>query len=165
MQDSQTYAARAHDERAHGADERHATPGPAIPAGFVPIGDGAEAFLKTAGPIYARRNDAGLLDLGFHALQRHANRFGFVHGGMLATLVDYAVGVNLLDAENPVPMSTISLNIDFIGAARIGQWLQTCVQVDKAHGRVRFCSCAMHDGDGLLVLRASGVFSAALRSK
>lgn len=129
-----------------------------IPEGFVPVE--YEAFMETIGPVYMRRNTGGLLDIGCLTLPRHANRFGSVHGGMLATLVDYAVGLNLLDADAPTTrLGTVSLNIDFISAGLLGEWLQLTVQVDKAHGRLRFCSCAMRGRNGRLVLRASGVFS------
>lgn len=134
---------------------------PIAPAGFSPVED--EAFMATVGPLFVRRNDMGLWDVGFRALPHHANRFGSVHGGMLATLVDYAVGLNLLDPHVPnARLGTVSLNIDFISASMIGEWLQVRVQVDKAQGRLRFCSCAMHSECGRLVLRASGVFSSTL---
>lgn len=136
----------------------------AIPEGFEPVVN--EAFMETVGPIYVRRNDAGAWDLGCLALPRHANRFGAVHGGMLATLVDYAIGLNLLEAGAPdIRLGTVSLNIDFISAGLLGEWLLVRVQIDKSQGRLRFCSCAMYGSGGRLVLRASGVFSAAPLSK
>lgn len=129
-----------------------------IPTGFVLVEQ--EPFIATVGSLYTRRNDAGLWDIGCHALPHHANRFGYVHGGMLATLVDYAVGFNVLGAHaQGIRLSTVSLNIDFISAGQIGEWLEARVQVDKAQGRLRFCSCTMHGDNDRLVLRASGVFS------
>lgn len=132
-----------------------------VPAGFVPIQK--EAFMTTVGPLYRRRNGPTRWDIGMRALPQHANRFGTVHGGMLATIVDYAVGLNLLEEdETPVRLGTVSLNIDFVSAGQLGEWLQATVQVDKSQGRLRFCSCAMHANDNRLVLRASGVFAATL---
>ena len=71
---------------------------PIIPAGFVLVE--GEAFMETAGPVYVRRSADGLWDLGCLALPRHANRFGTVHGGMLATLARHAakaLGVRPVD--------------------------------------------------------------------
>ena len=131
-----------------------------IPAGFVLVE--GEAFMETAGPVYVRRSADGLWDLGCLALPRHANRFGTVHGGMLATLVDYALGFNLLQLEaEDIRLGTVSLNIDFVSAGVVGEWLLTQVQMDKHYGRLRFCSCTMRGESGRLVLRASGVLSAA----
>lgn len=134
----------------------------AVPQGFEPVLN--EAFMTTVGPLYTRRSDVNRWEVGVLALPRHANRYGTVHGGMLATVVDYAVGLNLIDedGEEPVRLGTVSLNIDFVSAGRLGEWLQVVVQVDKAQGRLRFCSCTMHANDSRLVLRASGVFSASV---
>ena len=130
-----------------------------IPEGFAPVEH--EAFMETVGPVYARRNAAGSWDLGCLALPSHANRFGSVHGGMLATLADYAIGFNLLKESAPnMRLGTVSLNIDFISAGAVGEWLLIQTQVDKNHGRLRFCSCTLHGDNGRLVLRASGVLSA-----
>ena len=134
----------------------------AVPAGFTEIL--GEAFMETVGPVYARHNEEGLWDIGCLALPQHANRFGSVHGGMLATLVDYAVGYNLLGAGPPsMLLGTVSLNLDFVSSARLGEWLVAKVTVDKNHGRLRFCSCALYAGSGRLVVRASGVFSSAVK--
>jgi len=133
-----------------------------VPAGFTEIL--GEAFMETVGPIYARQNEEGLWDIGCLALPQHANRFGAVHGGMLATLVDYAVGFNLLGAGEPsMLLGTVSLNIDFISSGQLGEWLVVKVTIDKNHGRLRFCSCALYGDNDRLVLRASGVFSSAVK--
>lgn len=133
-----------------------------VPAGFTEIL--GEAFMETVGPIYIKQNEEGLWDIGCVALPQHANRFGGVHGGMLATLVDYAVGVNILGAGEPsMLLSTVSLNIDFIDSGRLGEWLVAKVVIDKNNGRLRFCSCALYGDNSRLLLRASGVFSSAVR--
>lgn len=133
-----------------------------VPGGFTEIR--GEAFMETVGPIYVRQNEEGLWDIGCLAMPQHANRFGGVHGGMLATLVDYAVGFNLLSTGEPSTLlGTVSLNIDFISSGRLGEWLVVKVTIDKSHGRLRFCSCALYGDNDRLVLRASGVFSSAVK--
>jgi acyl-coenzyme A thioesterase PaaI-like protein len=134
-----------------------------VPAGFREVR--GEAFMETVGPIYARDTGHGTWDIACRAGLQHANRFGGVHGGMLATLVDYALGFNLLgegQAQAPaIVLSTVSLNIDFVSGARMGEWLVVCTSIDKAQGRIRFCHCEMRADGGRLVLRAGGVLSAA----
>jgi len=135
-------------------------PGPAaVPEGFVPLEP--EAFMETVGPVYMRQDAQGVWELGCRALPRHANRFGSVHGGMLATLVDYAVGINLLkDGAPGLRLGTVSLNIDFISAGRVGEWLLAQVRMEKRHGRLRFCSCTLQGDDGRLILKGNAVLSA-----
>ena len=130
-----------------------------VPEGFVPLEP--EAFMETVGPVYMRQDAQGVWELGCRALPRHANRFGSVHGGMLATLVDYAVGINLLkDGAPGLRLGTVSLNIDFISAGRVGEWLLAQVRMEKKHGRVRFCSCTLQGDDGRLILKGNAVLSA-----
>ncbi|WP_159915662.1 PaaI family thioesterase [Pantoea sp. 18069] len=134
-----------------------------VPPGFREVR--GEAFMETVGPIHARDAGDGTWDIGCRAGPQHANRFGGVHGGMLATLVDYALGFNLLgEGHEEAPailLSTVSLNIDFVSGARMGEWLVVSTRIDKAQGRIRFCHCEMRADAGRLVLRASGVLSAA----
>ena len=131
----------------------------AVPEGFVPLEP--EAFMETVGPVYMRQDAQGVWELGCRALPRHANRFDSVHGGMLATLVDYAVGINLLkDGAPGLRLGTVSLNIDFISAGRVGEWLLAQVRMEKKHGRLRFCSCTLQGDDGRLILKGNAVLSA-----
>ncbi len=134
-----------------------------VPPGFREVR--GEAFMETVGPIYAREASDGSWDIGCLAGPQHANRFGGVHGGMLATLVDYALGFNVLDegrgGRPAMQLSTVSLNINFVSGAREGEWLEVTTRIDKAHGRIRFCHCEMRAPGARLVLRASGVMSAA----
>jgi len=132
---------------------------PPVPPGYIAIPD--EPFLGTVGPVYRRRTAGGYWDIGCRALPCHGNRFGRVHGGMLATLADYALGFNLLAGADPgLQLATVSLNIDFQAGARIGEWIEASVSIDKQIGRIRFATGLLRGGAGQLLLRASGVFSA-----
>ncbi|CAN7769579.1 PaaI family thioesterase [Caballeronia sp. LjRoot34] len=141
-------------------DSEHEAADWVVPAGFCPVP--SEGFLDTVGPVYMREDDAGGLCIASQMLERHRNQGGNVHGGMLATLADYAIGFNLLQiGERPTRFGTVSLNIDFVSNGRIGEWLEATVTTDKAAGRVRFASCVIRGDGGRLVVRASGVFSAS----
>lgn len=132
------------------------------PKGFELLVD--EPFVSDVGPVYARKNVDYLWDIGFHPLQRHANRFGVVHGGMLATLVDFAIGYNLMQMSPPNGLlSTVNLNIDYVGAAKVGKWIQATISIEKSGGRLKFCTCNLYDEDNRLIVKASGVFSSAIK--
>ena len=130
------------------------------PDGFVPS-DLAECFLVHVGPLYMRP-DATIAGIGFvlafRASPQHTNRYGVVHGGMLATLADTAIGANLALARGQVDTTlTLNLNLDFIAAARVGEWVEAHVHLTKEQGRVRFGDCELRVAERV-VLRASAVF-------
>jgi len=96
--------------------------------------------------------------LAFRAAPQHANRYGVVHGGMLATLADTAIGANLSRTGGQVEtLLTLSLNIDFIAAAQVGDWIEAHTHLTKERGRVRFGNCELRVAQRV-VLRANAVF-------
>ncbi|HWU79867.1 MAG TPA: PaaI family thioesterase, partial [Caulobacter sp.] len=79
-------------------------------------------------PLYAKPA-ADRLVLGARVREAHCNSRGMPHGGFLAALADNAMGlslgVNLAAARQPVGgLVTVSLTLDYLGAAKLGQWLE-----------------------------------------
>ncbi|MDB5848744.1 MAG: esterase [Rhodoferax sp.] len=132
-----------------------------VPEGFT-AADLPEGFLEHVGPLYTRADagGAGTFVLAFRAGPQHVNRYGVVHGGMLATLADTAIGANLARTGNGVDTTlTVSLSLDYLAGGRVGDWIEAHVLLTKPRGRVRFGQCEVRCGASLLV-RASAVFSA-----
>jgi uncharacterized protein (TIGR00369 family) len=131
-----------------------------IPAGFEPFA-GAGPFVSLLGPLYRRRTVDGRSVLGLHVTARHANHIGVAHGGLLATLADAALGMNL--SRHPRynrPLVTVNLNTDFLSSAQVGEWLEIEVELRRLGGRLAFADCLISAGERL-VLRATGVFAVA----
>ena len=86
-----------------------------IPAGFIPL-PRSSPLLDLLGPIYCR--GCGLqLVIGLRADSRHANGRGTVHGGVLATLADVAMGYAMAFASQPpLALITASMTLDYLGA-------------------------------------------------
>src|ERR1700678_3606787 len=82
-------------------------------------------------PIYAWRA-ASEFRLGFRAAAAHANSRGFVHGGLISALADNAMGLScgqkLADISGLV---TVSLSLDFVASAQVGQWVEIRPEVIK----------------------------------
>ena len=131
----------------------------AAPAGYVPC-DLDEGFLLHVGPLWTRpAPDGAGFSLAFRATPAHANRYGVVHGGMLATLADTAIGANLARTGVGVDTTlTLNLSLDYLGAARLGDWVEAHVRMTKQHGQVRFGQCEVQVA-GQLLVRASAVFT------
>ena len=128
-----------------------------LPAGFEPLFR-TSPFLETIGPLYYQGKGAGLR-VGPRAAHKHCNARGLVHGGVLATMADIALGYALAYVSDP-PLSlvTASLTLDFAGNAKQGEWLEARVDVQKTGSRLAFANCYISAGEARIV-RASGVFA------
>jgi acyl-coenzyme A thioesterase PaaI-like protein len=133
-----------------------------VPEGFAPH------FRKSGltdpwEPIYSRRG-AGNVAIGLRAGAAHANSRGFVHGGLIAALADNAMGLSCGEAlraqtgQANYSLVTVSLAMDFIGTAKIGQWLEIRPTVLRAGSRICFCDALIY-GDEVLCARANATFS------
>lgn len=129
----------------------------------LPTPDGYELidfkspFMEVNGPIYCRV-DEPVLHLGIRVEQRHCNLTGSMHGGMLATLADFAMGRALGRTRNSnQPLVTLNLNLDYIATTSVGSWVEMHVQLKKPNGGVVFATCEIREGERLMLV-ASGVF-------
>jgi acyl-coenzyme A thioesterase 13 len=128
------------------------------PDGFAPL-DAPGPFSELVGPLYARAADGGTAVVGLRAEERHANPAGTVHGGLLATLCDVAVGQAVRSAADELSAAaTVSLTTDYLAPASPGVWLEASVEVEKLGGRLAFADCSV-TADGAEVVRARAVFS------
>lgn len=134
-----------------------------IPAGFAPIFM-TEPFTTRIGPIYSKTVGNQFL-LGFLVDETHLNIERVVHGGMLSTVADQAIGVNVAHASDQHnDVLTIHLSVDFISPAYLGDWVETTTTLSKVNGRIRFGSCELRVQDRL-VLKASAIFAARSSQK
>jgi uncharacterized protein (TIGR00369 family) len=128
---------------------------PELPAGFAPLPQ-SSPVLDLIGPLYLRRD--GGTTLALQAQDKHCNSRGVVHGGILATLADTALGYALLlDDPGSAGVATVNLSLDYAAAAQRGDWLQAEVQVQRRGRRLAFANCYL-TVEGRPVVRASGVF-------
>lgn len=92
-----------------------------IPEGFEPI-DGLAGFALANGPWYEKTENGRALR-GFLPGPQHANTLGIVHGGMLAAFLDSVMGTAVLRHLDRRAV-TLKLSLDYLGPARVGDWLQ-----------------------------------------
>ncbi|MCB1697188.1 MAG: PaaI family thioesterase [Halioglobus sp.] len=127
-----------------------------VPAGFIPVPTGL-GFTDTIQPSY-RRIEGDSVSFGLVVQQHHGNLMGICHGGVLMTLADIAAANGVNVARGVLAGSpTINLAVDFISAARIGQWIQADVHLVTVKRRFGFCSGAIVNGQGV-VARFNGTF-------
>jgi len=128
----------------------------AIPADFQPLFRTSPA-LEMIGPLYYRGEGRDLV-IGLLVENKHCNARGTVHGGILATLADVALGYAMAFSSNPpVSLTTANLTLDFAGTAKSGDWLEAHVDVQKLGTRLAFANCYINAAAQRIV-RASAVF-------
>jgi len=127
------------------------------PEEFEPIFR-SSPFLDLLGPIYNRRFERGLI-IGLRAAEKHCNARGLVHGGVLSSLADIALGYNAaFSGDDPVPIVTASLTIDYAGSAKLGDWIEIETDVQKVGRKMAFANCYFLVNEKRIA-RASGVFT------
>ena len=129
---------------------------PEIPNGFEPQ-PRRSPLTDPWEPIYWKQT-ADAIILGLWLATPHTNARGFVHGGLIAALTDKAMGHSCGHQLRGVhSLVTISMAIDFISSAQIGQWLTVETDVIKTGNTICFAQCLVK-ADGVAIARANGTF-------
>ncbi|AJA65906.1 MULTISPECIES: PaaI family thioesterase [Bradyrhizobium] len=127
-----------------------------IPDGFEPL------FRKSPltepwEPLYAKNTDKAVI-IGLRLARPHTNGRGLIHGGLIAALADNAMGYSCALVTNwTTSFVTVSLSVDFVGSAEIGQWCSIESDVIKTGKTICFAQCLIK-ADGVVIARASGTF-------
>lgn len=125
--------------------------------GFT-IGARQEGFSGLLGPFFERELGAAGFEYALFIDERHLNPEGFVHGGVLASMVDYVlyrVAGSAAGAGFAVP--TVDLQIQYLGAVKAGTCLTGTGKVLRETRSLVFVHGELAVA-GELVLAASGVY-------
>lgn len=130
-------------------------------AGFDPALLGWEeiedtGFLGLVGPVWQRREGESLA-LAFVAAAKHRNRRGVVQGGMLATLLDRAIGLNVSEANGHRPQATLHLDVHYLDRVQVDEFVEARCKIDRRTKSVTFASGTAFVGSRM-VATASGVW-------
>jgi acyl-coenzyme A thioesterase 13 len=128
-----------------------------IPEGFRKM-EGLSPFNALVGPLYERR-DGDAVSIGLQIEQKHTNSRGICHGGVLATLADLALGYSMLARSGDRgSFLTAHLAVDYAGAAKAGDWLESKVEIQRVGARLAFANCYLVV-NGKPIVRASAIFA------
>jgi acyl-coenzyme A thioesterase PaaI-like protein len=132
-----------------------------VPTGFAKHGRSSPVTAPWE-PIYAYNTPEAFI-LGLWIAEAHCNSRGLLHGGVIAALADNAMGLSVaMRYDPPVAPITVSLGIDYLGMARIGQWLDVTTVFVKTGKALAFASCFVNAA-GLPVARGNASFSTGQR--
>jgi acyl-coenzyme A thioesterase PaaI-like protein len=116
----------------------------------------ADGFIGLVGPLWTRERD-GIHLFAFKAEPKHHNRRGVVQGGMLMTFADRAMGMTCWHANDRQPQATVQLDMHFIDAVRIGEFVEAKCQVVRRTRALVFMAADLVVGDRV-VATANGVW-------
>jgi acyl-coenzyme A thioesterase PaaI-like protein len=103
-----------------------ATPFDPAAAGWEVYKD--EGFVGLVGPFWSRPNGDSVR-YAFMAEPKHHNRRGVVQGGMLMTFADRSMGMTCWYANEKQPQATVQLDVHFIDAVQIGEFVESKCRV------------------------------------
>ena len=127
-----------------------------VPAGFEPLPHGG-AFVEHVGPLYIREEDGVI---GLRVEDRHPNAAGTEMGGLLATLVDVALGHAVrAEAQGDAAVATVSLTTDYLRSGPRGAWLEARTEVERLGGLLALGDCSVRADGEEEVVRARAVFA------
>ena len=127
-----------------------------IPEGFKPFGED-NSFNDAILPVYIKVTDKGPT-IGMLVEKQHCNWSGFLHGGVMMTLMDIALSSAIsftLGKYTSTP--TVSISFDFMAATKAGAWVYADIHSVKLTRTLGFASGMIVGPDGC-VARASGCF-------
>jgi hypothetical protein len=115
-----------------------------IPKGFVPLAR-RSPLTEPWQPIFAKTTDEAVI-LGLRLATPHA------------ALTDAAMGYSCAHRmDNKFSLVTVGLSVDFIGSAKIGEWLTIESNVVKTGSTICFVQC-LAIADDAVIARANATF-------
>lgn len=125
-----------------------------VPSGFAP--HTVSAFAASVGPLFRRFED-GVPVLGVRTEARHANMMGAVHGGLVLTLADTALGSYIRSLVGEGRAVTVDMHATFLRGARIGQWVEARPSLERLGRQMAFATATVV-ANGTEIARVSGSF-------
>ena len=125
-----------------------------IPEGFEPHFR-KSPFTDPWEPLYSKKTDKSV---SMRLARPHTNSRGLIHGGLIASLADNSMGYSCGQAMDwTTSFVTVSLAVDYIGSAQIGQWLAVECEVIKTGSTLCFAQ-SLIKADNVVIARANGTF-------
>lgn len=125
-------------------------------SGWIRVDD--DDFIGHVGPLYHRPfGEDGIGRFRFDSDRRHRNRGGMVHGGMLATFADRALGMTARQCDGERAQVTVQLDIHYMSPAIVGETVEMECRIVTQTRSLIFLDGEMHV-DERAVAMARGVW-------
>ena len=116
-----------------------------------------QGFMKHNGGVLFRNISETEYEFKSTINKNHLNAAGITHGGYLSALVDAGAGTAAHRSAENSPCVTISLDLKFIGASKIGDEIVGYVKILKKTKTLVFLFCELKSNNKIIT-SASGVW-------
>ena len=114
-------------------------------------------FMKHNGGILFRKISDTEFEFKTVVDEIKLNSAGITHGGYICSIIDAGAGTAAHRASNNFPCVTISLDVKFIGATKLGDEIKGFTKIQKITKSMVFLICHL-ESNSKLVASASGVW-------
>ena len=114
-------------------------------------------FMKHNGGVLFRTKSKSEYEFKTTINENHLNAAGITHGGYLSALIDAGAGTAAHRAAGNAPCVTISLDLKFIEASRLGDEIIGFIKIQKKTHSLVFLICNLKCNDKIIT-SASGVW-------
>ena len=114
-------------------------------------------FMKHNGGLLFREISETEFEFKTTIKENHLNTIGITHGGYISSIIDSGAGTGAHRAANHSPCVTISLDIKFIGASKLGDKIIGYTKIQKKTNSLVFLICHLQC-KGKMIATASGVW-------
>ena len=114
-------------------------------------------FMKNNGGLLFRSISDNEYEFKSIINENHLNAAGITHGGYLSALIDAGAGTAAHRVAKNAPCVTISLDIKFIGASKVGDEIIGHTKILKKTNTLVFLFCELKCNDKIIT-SASGVW-------
>ena len=114
-------------------------------------------FMKHNGGVLFRTVSETEYEFKTTINKNHLNAAGITHGGYLSALIDAGAGTAAHRASGKAPCVTISLDLKFIGASKLGDEIIGFTRILKKTNTLIFLFCELKCNDKIIT-SASGIW-------
>tara|TARA_Y100001970_G_scaffold274910_1_gene375401 strand:- start:3543 stop:3935 length:393 start_codon:yes stop_codon:yes gene_type:complete len=119
--------------------------------------DTNSGYSKLVGGLKAKKIDDSKFEYHTQVREMHLNTAGMAHGGFLTFIADTGMGNAAHRVAEGKRCVTISLEMKFISAGKLGDNLIAKVKVQKKTRTLVFLTCEIVNSDGIIAV-TSGVW-------
>jgi uncharacterized protein (TIGR00369 family) len=114
-------------------------------------------FMKHNGGILFRKISEKEFEFKTNIDENKLNSAGITHGGYICSIIDAGAGTAAHRSSNNSPCVTVSLDVKFIGATKIGDEIKGFTKIQKITKSMVFLICHL-ESNSKIIASASGVW-------